>query len=255
MASFEGKVIAITGAASGIGEATSHLLASRGATLSLADIQEKNLQSTVDAIVAKDPSTKDRILTRVVNVASSADVNSWLDATISKYGKLDGAANIAGIAGVINRKRIEEIEDEEWDETINVNLKGVFNSVRGELQRMKGPDFRGGSIVNMSSVAGITGHGTGAAYSSSKHGVVGLTKSAAKEVGDRNIRVNAVAPGPILTPLTMNMKLEDIKGDILLALKRFGQTSEVAKLIAFLLSDDSSYITGGVHTIDGGFVA
>jgi len=160
MTSLEGKVFAITGAASGIGLATAHLLAARGASLSIADIQSDALSAATESIQAATPSAK--LHHQTVNVADSRSVNEWHDAIIKHYGQLDGAANLAGIIGTW--KRIEETEDDDFDRVISVNLKGVFNCVRAQLQRIKG----NGSIVNAASVAGMEGAATLAPYCASK---------------------------------------------------------------------------------------
>jgi NAD(P)-dependent dehydrogenase (short-subunit alcohol dehydrogenase family) len=162
MTSLSGKVIAITGAASGIGLATAHLLASRGASLSLADVQQKALASAAADIQQSSPKTK--VYHKVVNVASAPLVSSWLDETITYFGALHGAANLAGILGTVGVKKISEMEDEDWDTVMDVNLKGVFNCLRAELQLIE----EGGSIVNAASVAGLKGHSKGGAYCASK---------------------------------------------------------------------------------------
>ena len=162
MASLEGKVVVITGAASGIGHATAHLLASRGATLSLADIQQEALDTTVAEIQKSTP--KAHVFSKVVDVVKGNEVAGWLDETIKQYGKIDGAANIAGIIGTTGKKAIKDLDDADWDSVLDVNLKGVFNCLRGQLQRVD----KDASIVNMASVAGLKGYRTGAPYCASK---------------------------------------------------------------------------------------
>ena len=164
MTSLEGKVFAITGAASGIGLATAHLLAARGASLSLADIQSDALTAATQSIQTTTPSAK--LHHQTVNVADSHSVNEWHDAIIKHYGQLDGAANLAGIAG--GWRKVEEIEDDYFDKVIRVNLKGVFNCIRVQLQRIKGK----GSIVSAASVAGIQGAPGIAPYCVSKVSMV-----------------------------------------------------------------------------------
>jgi NAD(P)-dependent dehydrogenase (short-subunit alcohol dehydrogenase family) len=184
---FAGKVIAVTGAASGIGLATAHYLALRGASLSLADLNVKPLSDAKASIQKECP--KAQILTTTLNVTKAADVNAWIATTISTFHKLDGAANLAGVFSP-SGNAITEMDDGEWDAVISVNLTGVMYCLRAELKVLE----KGGSIVNASSVAGLVGSSGYAAYTASKHGVVGLTRSAAREEGGRGVRVNCICP-------------------------------------------------------------
>ena len=186
MTSLEGRVIAVTGAASGIGFATARLLASRGASISVADVRQEALDAAVAELKKSHPNAK--IHAKAVDVRKGQEVGDWLDETIKHLGPLNGAVNLAGV--VSGGTQIADTTDEEWDSVMDVNLKGVFNCIRAELQRMD----KDTSIVSTSSVAGLQGTATAAAYSTSKHAVIGLTRSAAKEVGTRNIRVNCIAP-------------------------------------------------------------
>lgn len=184
----KGKVIAITGGASGIGLATAHLLASRGALLSLADMQETGLTAAATAI--KSEHNVD-VLTFVLDVRKSSEVAAWISATTSKFGKLDGAANLAGvIPKSIGVGGIAEMDEDEWDFVIGVNLTGVMHCMREQMKVIA----NGGSIVNAASIAGVTGRPNNGAYAASKHGVIGLTRSAAKEIGGKGVRVNSIAP-------------------------------------------------------------
>jgi NAD(P)-dependent dehydrogenase (short-subunit alcohol dehydrogenase family) len=184
----QGKVIAITGAASGIGLATAHLLASRGATLSLADLQESAL-NTAAASISAAYSTP--IHSVALDVRSASSVDGWISTTVEKFGRLDGAANLAGVIGKsIGLKGIAEQDEEEWDFVLGVNLTGVMHCLRAQLAVIS----EGGSIVNAASIAGVMGRKYNAAYAASKHGVVGLTRSAAKEIGGKGVRVNCIAP-------------------------------------------------------------
>lgn len=181
------RVIAITGAGSGIGLATGELLASYGAKVSLADINLKALEEVQDRI----EKAGGKCLVSVVDVSSSKQVNEWIQKTVETFGPLDGAANMAGIIPPnINIDRVEDLDDDSWAKVINVNLTGVMYCMRAQLQHMN----RRGSIVNAASVAGLRGFAKNAAYVASKHGVIGVTKAAAHEVGDREIRVNCLAP-------------------------------------------------------------
>ena len=185
--SIEGKVIVITGAASGMGLETARLFASKGAKLSLADVQEKALKD-IEEELSKSGA---QVMSRVVDVSKRQPVEDWIAATVEKFGKLDGAANLAGVIGRQNNiARIEELDDDDWDFIFGVNTKGLMNCMRAQI-----PNFNdGGSIVNAASILGLMGSKKSAAYVASKHAVVGLTRAAAKELGERQIRVNCFCP-------------------------------------------------------------
>jgi NAD(P)-dependent dehydrogenase (short-subunit alcohol dehydrogenase family) len=189
--SFSGKVIAISGGASGIGLATAKLLVSQGANVSISDIDDDALQrATKDILETCGAQHKGNILAVAADVRSTAQVKAWIDSTIDKFGKLTGGANMAGITGHEPTTTAANIEDDLWERIIGVNLTGVMMCQREQLRVMQD----GGSVVNCASVAGIRGVKGQAAYSASKHGVVGLSKSAAKEMAARKIRINVVAP-------------------------------------------------------------
>jgi NAD(P)-dependent dehydrogenase (short-subunit alcohol dehydrogenase family) len=182
----EGKVIAITGGASGIGLATAQLLASRGAKISIADVSQESLDKAVE-----DTLYTDDFMATKVDVRDVSSVSSWLKSTVDKFGPLDGAANIAGVIGpVSDQTSIRGLSEDDWDFVLGVNLTGVMHCMKEELKLMQS----GSSIVNVASVAGLQGLSNCAPYCVSKHGVIALTKTAAKEEGRNGIRVNAVAP-------------------------------------------------------------
>ena len=185
-----GKVFAISGGASGIGLATAEILHRRGASVSIGDIDPEALQaaSTSNKTFQTDPS---RVLCTSLDVSKRPSVEDWIASIVSKFGKLDGAANCAGVIGKHHgTRKLEDIEDDQWDLIIGVNLTGMMYCMRAQLKAIKGP----GSVVCVSSVQGTIGFAKHAAYAASKHGILGLVKSAAKEVGEREIRVNAVNP-------------------------------------------------------------
>jgi len=243
----QGKVIAITGGASGIGLATAKLIASRGATVCVGDVDASALEAAESHFA---PLNIPYSVTKV-NVTTRSEVESWIDSIISKFGRLDGAVNSAGIIGKHHGIRpIADLEDEEWDKIIAVNLTGMMYSLRAELKRIS--DY--GSIVNVTSIQGVMGFAGSAAYVASKHGVIGLTRSASKEVGDREIRVNAVAPGTIITPLLKAaQEINAAEDSRPTSIKRQGTAEECANVIAFLLSPEASYVTGSVYGADGGW--
>jgi len=239
-----GKVIAITGAGSGIARATAKVLASRGAVLSLADRDQSGLDETLKSLEGS------KHIATVLDVRKPAEIEAWMEKTVKELGKLDGACNLAGVH-TGKGKILAEETDENWDFIFDVNAKGVFQCMRSELNHMND----GGSMVNAASVAGIKGIPNSSIYVASKHAVVGMTKSAARENGHRNIRINAIAPGAINTPMVD--KIEASMGTSMntsvQCLDRKAQPEEMANVIAFMLSDEASFVTGSVWSADGGW--
>lgn len=188
MASLAHKVITVTGAAGGIGSATAHVLASRGAKLSLADMNVKSLDELSQEIRAK---YKVDVITAVVDVSDSDQVDGWITSTVEHFSKLSGSVNLAGIVGKeFGKKAAHEVSDEDFDLVMAINVKGVMACQRAQLRHIED----GGSIVNAASVSGKMGIPNALSYAASKHAVIGLTRVAAAENGYRNVRVNAIAP-------------------------------------------------------------
>ncbi|KAK7920440.1 hypothetical protein PG985_008462 [Apiospora marii] len=275
---FQNKLIVITGAASGIGRATAKLLASQGALLSLADQNKDSLAAlraeianSLAADASSDRGSGSPIFTAVVDVRSQDACNNWIHDTLAHFEGISiaGAANIAGVTnrpGCTEPIPAHKVDDAEMDFVWDVNVRGVVNSLRAQLPHMQqGTNGRGGaSIVNAGSISGLMGLPGYLPYVSSKHAVIGMTRTAAKDEGPRGIRVNAIAPGMINTPLLRAVaesrgsnpshEMFGSKAGPTPALDRLGDAEEVAEVVAFLLSPKSSYVNGAVIPIDGGLL-
>jgi NAD(P)-dependent dehydrogenase (short-subunit alcohol dehydrogenase family) len=249
----DGKSALITGGGGGIGRATALAFAREGARVAVADLVAEAARETVALVNAAGGQA----ISLSGDVSRDADVRAMIAAVVDTYGRLDCAFNNAGIAGwqvdAVGKKTAEWSE-EAFDRMIAVNLKGVWLCMRHELPQMQAQG--GGVIVNTASIAGLAGLPTSSAYVAAKHGVVGLTKTAAIEYAEVNIRVNAVCPGYIRTPMTEpGMRL---RGEAILAqtpFKRLGNPEEIAEMVLWLCSERASYVSGAAYNVDGGYMA
>ncbi len=248
----EGKVALITGAGSGIGRATSKIFAREGAKLVLADVVEDGGKQTL-AMVAD--TGHDAIFIKT-DVSNPADVDAAIAKAVETYGRIDCAFNNAGIEG--RNGLTHECDIDNWNRVLAINLTGVWLCMKAEIAQML-KQGGGGAIVNTSSGAGLAGVRGMPAYVAAKHGVAGLTRAAAIEYGKHNIRVNAVCPGPIRTPMMDRLlgKRPDAEARFARGgpLKRLGEPSEIGETVAWLCSDQASYVTGLPMPVDGGFMA
>jgi 3-oxoacyl-[acyl-carrier protein] reductase len=238
---FENKVVMVTGGAAGIGRVTAENFAGEGARIALCDVNSEAGEAAAKALGPEASFEQ-------VDVASSAGVSSWVEGVFDKYGQIDVLVNNAGITrdGLIMR-----MKEQDWDAVISVNLKSVFNCIKAVSKIMI--KQRSGRIINLASVVGVMGNPGQANYVASKAGMIGLTKTVAKELGARGITVNAVAPGFIETDMTA--VLSDKAREAMLSmipLQRAGTPQDVADTITFLASDSAAYITGQVIHVTGG---
>jgi len=246
----EDRVSLVTGGGGGIGRATALAFAEEGATVVVADVMVEGGEETVLMITEAGGEA----LFVKTDVSRAEDVESLVKKTVDTYGRLDCAFNNAGIEG--ETASLQDMSEETWDRVININMKGVWLCMKYEIPQMLKQGS--GAIVNTSSIAGLTGQAT-IAYGASKHGVVGMTKVAALENATKGIRVNAVCPAAVYTPMVENLMNSDenIKAYIenMQPMGRVGQPEEISQAVVWLCSDAASFITGHAMPIDGGLVA
>ena len=254
--SMQGKAVIVTGAAGSIGHATALTLAAAGADLMLVDINGEGLTERRGAAAALGG----RVETLVGDVSRAPDVAAYVERTLAAFGRIDGLFNNAGIEGRL--APTHEYEEDEFDKVIRVNLKGMFLGLRHVLPVMVRQGH--GAVVNTGSIASERGLAGACAYNASKHAVIGLTRTAASEVGARGVRVNAVMPGVIDTPLLTAMLKMMFNGDVeagkrtlgrVATQDRIGTPSEVGEVVTFLLSDAAAFVNGAAWAVDGGALA
>jgi NAD(P)-dependent dehydrogenase (short-subunit alcohol dehydrogenase family) len=249
--SFKNKVALVTGAAMGMGLATAKAFAESGAAVVLSDYNDEALQTATGQLKAAGHN----VLGVHCDVASEAEVAAMVEKTVSTFGRLDAAYNNAGVQSPA--VEIADASGGEFDRVNAINLRGVWNCMKYELRRMR--EQGSGAIVNCSSIGGLIGLPGRALYHGSKHGVIGLTKSAALEYASKGIRINAVCPGTIETPMVAEMlaKEADAMKEILREqpIGRLGRPDEIASAVLWLCSDASSFVLGHALVVDGGFTA
>ena len=251
MRKFDGKVALVTGGGRGIGRASALAFAREGAKVAVADVLAEEAGETVKMIY----EIKGEAIFIKTDVSLSADVKHLVDQVIATYGRLDCAHNNAGVLGT--SCRMTEYEEAVWDRVMNVNLKGVWLCMKYEIPQMV--KYGGGAIVNTASTFGLVGSPNRTAYVASKHGIVGLTRAAALEFAKDHIRVNAVCPGVIRTPIIDQAIADDPQREKWLLerhpIGRMGTPADIAEAVVWLCSDASSFVTGLAMTVDGGYTA
>lgn len=247
MGRFEGKAAIVTGASRGIGRAIALALAEEGARIA---VNYSGSREKAEEVVRLIEEAGGEAFAIQADVSNANDVKAMVDATLEAYGSIDMLVNNAGIT---RDNLLMRMKEDEWDDVININLKGVYLCTKGVTRQMM--KQRSGKIVNMASIVGVSGNPGQANYVAAKAGVIGLTKTTAKELASRNITVNAVAPGFITTDMT-DALTEDVKAQMLatIPLGKLGEPEDVARTVLFLLSDDAAYITGQTIHVDGGMI-
>jgi NAD(P)-dependent dehydrogenase (short-subunit alcohol dehydrogenase family) len=247
---FDGQVALITGAASGLGLATATAFAESGASVVLADWNEEAVRTAADELAAKGY----KMLAIRCDVSDDAQVEAMVEQTVARFGRLDAAYNNAGVQNILAETADSPRDD--YDRVMAINLRGVWSCMKFELRQMRKQGS--GAIVNCSSLGGLVGGAERGIYHAAKHGVLGLTKSAALENAARGIRVNAVCPGLIDTPMADQMKAggqtEALEGMLkMVPIGRYGRPEEIADAVLWLCSEASSFVVGQSISVDGGF--
>lgn len=243
----EGKSALVTGASRGIGREIALELAKQGADVA---VNFSGSEAKANEVVAEIEALGRKSFAIKCDVSNAAEVTTMVKEAIEQFGKLDILVNNAGIT---RDNLLMRMKEEEWDDVININLKGVFLCTKAVTRQMM--KQRQGRIINIASIVGVSGNPGQANYVAAKAGVIGLTKTTAKELSSRNITVNAIAPGFISTDMTDKLT-DEVKSEMLkqIPLARFGEPKDIAKVVAFLASNDSAYMTGQTLHIDGGMV-
>lgn len=247
MGRFDGKAAIVTGASRGIGRAIALALANEGARVA---VNYSGSREKAEEVVRQIVDAGGNAFAIQADVSNADDVKAMVEATLKAFGSVDLLVNNAGIT---RDNLLMRMKEDEWDDVININLKGVYLCTKGVTRQMM--KQRSGKIVNLASIVGVSGNPGQANYVAAKAGVIGLTKTTAKELASRHINVNAVAPGFITTDMT-DALTEEVKAQMLatIPLGKLGEPEDVARTVLFLLSDDAAYITGQTIHVDGGMV-
>lgn len=240
----------ITGAGPGVGRATAEILWDRGATLAISDINTTTLKETKESLLSRPHDEGQHVMARPVDISKPVAVEAWIHEVAKIFGRLDHGANVAG--GSNRTAAMSETSDSEFDFAIDVNLRGAYSCMRAQIKHMR----KGSAIVNFSSMSGIIGSQGVPLYSAAKGGLNTLTAVSAREEGGKGIRINAITPEAILTPGLFFVGKDLIASSVAMTpLARGADPAEVRKVIAFLVSEEASFITGAVLRVDGGMFA